>query len=68
MEDIQAHPWFTMENHIDINLLPKPPTFEDIVMPFRNPNQFDDRIIETLKVLWSDLSKNDITNALLKDE
>ncbi|CAM0142436.1 unnamed protein product [Umbelopsis sp. WA50703] len=68
MEDIQAHPWFTMENHIDINLLPKPPTFEDIVMPFRNPNQFDDRIIETLKVLWSDLSKNDIINALLKDE
>lgn len=68
MESIQSHPWFTAEIHVDINLLPKPPTFADIIMPFKNSNQFDDRIIETLRVLWSDLSNADIMNALLKEE
>ncbi|KAG2184797.1 hypothetical protein INT43_000710, partial [Umbelopsis isabellina] len=68
MEDIQSHPWFTVEIHVDVNLLPKPPTFADVILPFKNPNQFDDRIIETLRILWSDLSKDDIISALLKEE
>jgi hypothetical protein len=68
MEDIQCHPWFTVERHFDLTLLPKPPTSEEIRLLFKSSPLFDERILETLKVLWSDLSKTDIINALLNDE
>lgn len=68
MEDIQSHSWFTTEKHYDLTLLPQPPTPEEIGMPLKACAQMDERVLETLKVLWSDLSKQDILNALLSTE
>ncbi|KAI9284470.1 kinase-like domain-containing protein [Umbelopsis sp. AD052] len=68
MEDIQSHAWFTVEKHYDLTLLPQPPAPEEIGMPLKASAQMDERILETLKVLWSDLSKQDILNALLSNE
>lgn len=68
MENIQNHPWFVAERYFNLELLPKPPTPEEIGMPLKSSSQMDDRILETLKVLWNDLSKKEIMDALLNDQ
>lgn len=68
MEDIQSHSWFTEEKYYNLSLLPRPPTPDEIGMPLKSSSQMDDRIMETLKVLWNDLSKGEIMDALLSDE
>jgi hypothetical protein len=68
MKEVQSHPWFTMDQPPNLTTLPDPPTAEEIGRPVQNASEIDDRILETLKVLWTDLSPDRVVRALLNSE
>lgn len=63
-----SHPWFTVDTLPKATVLPDPPTALEIGRPVVNVSEVDDRILETLKALWTDLSTNQILDALLSSE
>ncbi|KAI7901758.1 kinase-like domain-containing protein [Cokeromyces recurvatus] len=68
MSQVQSHPWFTVDPPPNITTLPDPPTAEEIGRPIASSSEIDDRILETLKVLWTDLSTENVIKALLNSE
>ncbi|KAI9304554.1 kinase-like domain-containing protein [Cunninghamella echinulata] len=68
MEQVQAHPWFTAEKPENPSFLPDPPTAEEIGSPVSNASEIDDRILATLKDLWTDLTTDQVVDALLNKE
>ncbi|KAI8968159.1 kinase-like domain-containing protein [Mycotypha africana] len=65
MQQVQEHPWFVCEQPPNPSKLPDPPSAEEIGRPVSSVNDIDNRILETLKVLWSDLSTEQVIKALL---
>ncbi|KAI8878199.1 Pkinase-domain-containing protein [Backusella circina FSU 941] len=68
MWQIQQHPWFKEDPPPNPTTLPNPPTESEIGRPVGSIEDIDDRILETLKVLWTDLSTNKVIEALLNSE
>jgi hypothetical protein len=68
MKEVQVHPWFTKDPPPNLTTLPDPPTASEIGHPVSSVTEIDDRILETLKVLWSDLSTEQVLTALLNSE
>ncbi|KAF7722438.1 hypothetical protein EC973_003140 [Apophysomyces ossiformis] len=68
MTEVQAHPWFTADPPVNPTILPDPPTAEEIGRPVTDASEIDDRILETLKDLWTDLTEEQVKEALLNDE
>ncbi|CAO3610669.1 unnamed protein product [Cunninghamella echinulata] len=68
MEQVQSHPWFTAEKPENPSFLPDPPTAEEIGSPVSNASEIDDRILATLKDLWTDLTTDQVVDALLNKE
>ncbi|KAG2229922.1 hypothetical protein INT48_008303 [Thamnidium elegans] len=68
MKQVQNHPWFTVDPPPNLTTLPDPPTATEIGRPVANAAEIDDRILETLKVLWTDLSAEKVIGALLNSE
>ncbi|KAG0746192.1 hypothetical protein G6F26_001921 [Rhizopus arrhizus] len=68
MKQVQSHPWFTVDTLPNATVLPDPPTALEIGRPVDNASEVDDRILETLKALWTDLSTNQILDALLSSD
>ena len=68
MKEVQQHPWFTADPPPNPSILPDPPTAADIGRPVSDPSKIDDRLLETLKVLWTDLSTEQVIDALLNEE
>lgn len=68
MKEVQSHPWFTVDPPPNLTTLPDPPTAEEIGRPVENLSEIDDRILETLKVLWTELSTDKILEALLNSD
>ncbi|KAI8880668.1 Pkinase-domain-containing protein [Backusella circina FSU 941] len=68
MQQIQSHPWFTADPPPNPTTLPDPPTAAQIGRPVASAVEIDDRILETLKVLWTDLSDEKVVDALLNTE
>ncbi|KAL9556857.1 hypothetical protein MBANPS3_001679 [Mucor bainieri] len=68
MKQVQSHPWFTKDPPPNLTTLPDPPTAAEIGRPVANAAEIDDRILETLKVLWTDLSTEKVVGALLNSE
>lgn len=68
MKQVQSHPWFIKDPPPNLTTLPDPPTATEIGRPVANASEIDDRILETLKVLWTDLSTEKVVGALLNSE
>ncbi|KAI8388541.1 kinase-like domain-containing protein [Radiomyces spectabilis] len=68
MKDVQEHPWFTSDPLPDVSLLPSPPTAEEIGRPVASVNDIDDRLLDTLKVLWTEWTSEAIIDSLLNEE
>jgi hypothetical protein len=68
MKQVQSHPWFTADLPPNPTTLPDPPTAAEIGRPVASAAEIDDRILETLKVLWTDLSDEKVVDALLNSE
>lgn len=68
MKQVQNHPWFTVDPPPNLTTLPDPPTAAEIGRPVASAAEIDDRILETLKVLWTDLSTESVIDALLNSE
>lgn len=68
MKQVQQHPWFTADPPINPSILPDPPTASEIGRPVSDASEIDDRLLETLKVLWTDLSSEEVLKALLNEE
>jgi hypothetical protein len=68
MKQVQSHPWFTEDPPPNPTTLPDPPTAAEIGRPVASAAEIDDRILETLKVLWTDLSDENVVDALLNSE
>ncbi|KAI8376998.1 kinase-like domain-containing protein [Blakeslea trispora] len=68
MKQVQSHPWFIIDPPPNMLTLPDPPTAREIGKPISNASEIDDRILETLKVLWTDLSTEKVIEALLNSE
>ncbi|ORY96938.1 hypothetical protein BCR43DRAFT_474942 [Syncephalastrum racemosum] len=68
MKEVQDHPWFMADPPENPSILPDPPTASEIGRPVANASEIDDRLLETLKVLWTDVSTEQLTEALLNDE
>jgi hypothetical protein len=68
MKQVQSHPWFTVDPPPNPTTLPDPPTAAEIGRPVSHVSEIDDRILETLKVLWAELSTDKIVEALLNSE
>ncbi|CEP19895.1 hypothetical protein [Parasitella parasitica] len=68
MKQVQSHPWFTKDPPPNMTTLPDPPTATEIGRPVASVSEIDDRILETLKVLWTDLSTEKVVGALLNSE
>ncbi|KAI8138547.1 kinase-like domain-containing protein [Fennellomyces sp. T-0311] len=68
MKEVQQHPWFTADPPLNPSILPDPPTAAEIGRPVSDPSEIDDRLLETLKVLWTDLSSEKVIQALLNEE
>ncbi|CEG67504.1 Putative CAMK/CAMKL protein kinase [Rhizopus microsporus] len=68
MKQVQSHPWFTADPPPNPTTLPDPPTAAEIGRPVSHVSEIDDRILETLKVLWAELSTDKIVEALLNSE
>ncbi|KAI9487825.1 MAG: kinase-like domain-containing protein [Benjaminiella poitrasii] len=68
MKQLQSHPWFTFDPPPNITTLPDPPTAAEIGKPVEHESEIDDRILKTLKVLWTDLSTEKVVEALLNPE
>ncbi|KAI9320227.1 kinase-like domain-containing protein [Dichotomocladium elegans] len=65
---VQEHPWFKIDTPLNPSILPDPPTAEEIGRPVSDSSKIDDRLLETLKVLWSDLSAEQVVEALLNEK
>ncbi|KAI9497592.1 kinase-like domain-containing protein [Zychaea mexicana] len=68
MKEVQQHPWFTADLPPNPSILPDPPTATEIGRPVSDPTEIDDRLLETLKVLWTDLTTEQVVEALLNEE
>ncbi|KAG1051209.1 hypothetical protein G6F43_006565 [Rhizopus delemar] len=68
IKQMLSHPWFTVDTLPNATVLPDPPTALEIGRPVVNVSEVDDRILETLKALWTDLSTNQILDALLSSD
>ncbi|KAG0172611.1 hypothetical protein DFQ28_010187 [Apophysomyces sp. BC1034] len=68
MTQVQTHPWFTADPPLNPSILPDPPTAEEIGRPVTDASEIDDRILATLKDLWTDLTAEKVMEALLNDE
>ncbi|KAI8972483.1 kinase-like domain-containing protein [Pilobolus umbonatus] len=68
MKQVQTHPWFTVDPPPNLTKLPDPPTATEIGRPVASMSEIDERILETLKVLWTDLSTESMISALLNTE
>lgn len=68
MKEVQTHPWFTADPPPNPSILPDPPTASEIGRPVADASEIDERLLETLKVLWTDLSTEEVIEALLNDE
>lgn len=68
MKEVQSHPWFTVDPPPNLTTLLDPPTATEIGRPVGHISEVDDRILETLKVLWTELSTEKILEALLNTE
>ncbi|KAI8049145.1 kinase-like domain-containing protein [Gilbertella persicaria] len=68
MKQVQSHPWFIIDPPPNLTTLPDPPTAKEIGRPVASVSEIDDRILETLKVLWTDLSTEQVVHALLNSE
>ncbi|KAI8367876.1 kinase-like domain-containing protein [Choanephora cucurbitarum] len=68
MKQVQSHPWFVLDPPPNLLTLPDPPTAGEIGRPISNASEIDERILETLKVLWTDLSTEKVIEALLNSE
>ncbi|KAG1351972.1 hypothetical protein G6F62_002832 [Rhizopus arrhizus] len=68
MKEVQSHPWFTVDPPPNLTTLPDPPTATEIGRPVGHISEVDDRILETLKVLWTELSTEKILEALLNTD
>ena len=63
-----AHPWFRESKPKNINTLPTPPSPSEIGRPINDPSDIDDRILETIKFLWSEPRDEAIIRALISNE
>ncbi|OAD67423.1 hypothetical protein PHYBLDRAFT_118276 [Phycomyces blakesleeanus NRRL 1555(-)] len=68
MKQVQDHPWFTVDPPENPSTLPDPPTAEEIGRPVSDASEIDDRILATLKDLWTDLTAENVIEALLNKE
>ncbi|KAG2224243.1 hypothetical protein INT45_000274 [Circinella minor] len=68
MKEVQQHPWFTTDPPLNPSILPDPPTAKEIGRPVSDTSEIDDRLLETLKVLWTDLTTEQVIEALLNEE
>ncbi|KAI9028167.1 kinase-like domain-containing protein [Phycomyces nitens] len=68
MKQVQEHPWFTIDPPANPSTLPDPPTAEEIGRPVSDASEIDDRILATLKDLWTDLTAENVIEALLNKE
>ncbi|KAI9275312.1 kinase-like domain-containing protein [Sporodiniella umbellata] len=68
MKEVQSHPWFIVDPPPNPTTLPDPPTAAEIGRPVSHTSEVDDRILETLKVLWTELSTEKILEALLNSD
>ena len=68
MKEVQQHPWFTTDTPLNPSILPDPPTATEIGRPVSDTSEIDDRLLETLKVLWTDLTTEQVIEALLNEE
>ncbi|KAI8968362.1 hypothetical protein BDF20DRAFT_177117 [Mycotypha africana] len=68
MQQIMSHPWFRETPPLNISTLPVPPTEKEIGRPVHDASEIDDRILETIKFLWSESSNENVIRALLQKE
>ncbi|KAI9317473.1 kinase-like domain-containing protein [Dichotomocladium elegans] len=68
MSQIQQHPWFTEVPPPNPCVLPDPPTAAEIGRPVSCREEIDERLLESLKVLWTDNTTEQVIHALLNDE
>lgn len=68
MKQVQEHPWFNEEPAPNPSILPDPPSASEIGRPVSDASEIDERLLETLKVLWTDLTTEQVIDALLNDE
>ncbi|ORX51587.1 Pkinase-domain-containing protein, partial [Hesseltinella vesiculosa] len=68
IQQVQLHPWFTVVPPAHPSILPDPPTSNEIGCPIHNRHEIDDRILATLRDLWTDLSQEQVIQALLSSE
>ncbi|KAI8144169.1 kinase-like domain-containing protein [Fennellomyces sp. T-0311] len=68
MEQIMAHPWFRETKPHNKNSLPTPPSPSEIGRPISDPSEIDDRILETIKFLWSESRDDAVIRALISNE
>lgn len=67
MDQIHDHEWFNTntDGSIYSNQQLGLPSPEEIVMPIKYKADIDDRLLETLKVLWTDRPVGQLVEALL---
>ncbi|CAO3596498.1 unnamed protein product [Absidia cylindrospora] len=68
MTEVQVHPWFVVDIPSIPYTLPDPPTAKEIGRRLANESEIDDRILSTLKDLWTDLPSAKVIEALLNEE
>ena len=68
MKQVQDHPWFMADPPENPSTLPDPPTASEIGRPVASASEIDDRLLESLKVLWTDVSAEQLIEALLNDQ
>ncbi|KAI8068313.1 kinase-like domain-containing protein, partial [Gongronella butleri] len=68
MQQVQLHEWFTAMPPSNPAILPDPPSKDEIGRPVRCKADIDDRILATLRDLWTELTVEQVIDALLSDE
>ncbi|KAL1924784.1 uncharacterized protein VTP21DRAFT_4438 [Calcarisporiella thermophila] len=66
MCEIIMHPWFTRLRPRNFFTLPKPPSPEDVGRPLEDIANIDESILESLRVLWSDRSEEELIRDLVE--